>query len=348
MSNLNHRRNLALALATALSIMLAGCGPDEEEQKAEQQPVAEQAPPASEPARKPATAPAVATPDAASEAAPPARAPTYTEAARATYSGVIEGQSITLGRGGEWRGKPYAEGGASRPRAGLAADFMLNGDFDGDGADESAVLLWTSTGGSGTFDYLAVLDRDANGKVVNVANAALGDRVKLRKASFEDGRIVLDLVQAGPDDAACCPGQNARRSFELDGTTLNEVATEDQGRLSVADLAGEWGLWGLTGSLPALPKGAEVTIAFEGDRIAAGSGCNQFTGSVADGDRPGTLSVTGPLAGTRKMCPEPLMAWEGQLVAALEKLDSYSFMAGRLTLGWVDGERTGTLVLERR
>ena len=121
-------------------------------------------------------------------------------------------------------------------------DFLLQGDLDGDGTDESVALLWTSTGGSGTFDYLAALDRAADGSVVNRATAALGDRVRLRGAGIEDGRIVLDLVQAGPDDAACCPGEKIRRTYQLEGESLAERGAEQQGRLSLADLAGEWQL----------------------------------------------------------------------------------------------------------
>ncbi len=70
-------------------------------------------------------------------------APSWQEAANAAYAGVFD-EAVML-RDGTWEGEPYAEGGASAPRAGLADGFLLSGDLDGDAAEESVVLLWSST-----------------------------------------------------------------------------------------------------------------------------------------------------------------------------------------------------------
>lgn len=315
------------ALCTLLS--LAACGPGD----------------TSESARSPGPGKSPPAPGSREQAQAVPSAPSWQEAAEATYTGLFDNGAVTLADG-LWQGNPYVEGGASAPRAGLAGDFLLHGDLDGDGAPESVVLLWTSTGGSGTFDYLAVLDRAADGTVVNRATSALGDRVKLRGAEFLGGRIVVDTVQAGPGDAACCPGQKLRRTFVLEGDSMAELAPEDQGRLSLADLSGTWELthfsWG-----EAVGEGIEITLALDDGRISGSSACNRYNGSVTAGELPGELALAGPLISTRMACPEPLMEAEKRYHAALENMRAYSFMAGKLALTWSDGEAGGILLFGR-
>ena len=276
------------------------------------------------------------------EAEPPAApAPSWQEAANASYAGVLRAP-VTL-VDGLWQGPPYAEGGASAPRAGLVRDFLHSGDLDGDGAEESAVLIWTSSGGSGTYDYLAVLGRDAEGAVSARAGAPLGDRVKVRAASIVDGRVVLDTVQAGPGDAACCPGQKMRRSYALAGDVMTEYAAEDQGRLSLADVQGDWVLTHFAYD-EQVPDGIEITLQVEGQRIAGTAGCNRYSGALREGDAPGDVTPEGPMAVTRMMCPPALMQSEQRYLQALQGLVQYSFLAGKLALTWRDGEGMGTLL----
>jgi hypothetical protein len=58
-----------------------------------------------------------------------------TSLANASYQG-IEDSPVQL-ENGRWEGKPYVEGGASRPSVGLVEDFSLQGDLDGDGNPET-------------------------------------------------------------------------------------------------------------------------------------------------------------------------------------------------------------------
>ena len=273
--------------------------------------------------------------------------PTLAELENATYIGLRD--RPTLLTGGEWQGDPFAEGGASRPAIGLRRDFALTGDLDADGAEEAVVLLWFSAGGSGTFDYLAVMGRDATGAPVNLATAPLGDRVQIRAAEIFADQIVVDTVQAGPGDAACCPGQKLRRSFALDGDALSEVASEDQGRLSIiADLAGvEWRLTELDREDP-LPDDIEVTLNFEDQRIAGISACNRYSGGVTEGGTPGALTVAAPLATTRMACPPPAGEIEHRYLEALQGVSHYSFVAGDLALTWSNDDERGTMMFRPR
>lgn len=133
------------------------------------------------------------------------------EIANATIDGTEYG-SVTL-QDGSWKGEPWVEGGASRPRVGLASDFILRGDIDGDGNDEALVLVWQSSGGSGTFNYIALMDQSDDG-LLNTATAPLGDRVKVLGGSISKNLLELQLIEHDEDDPACCPTRKATRYYD--------------------------------------------------------------------------------------------------------------------------------------
>lgn len=102
-------------------------------------------------------------------------------------------------------------------------DVMVHGDLDGDGRSDAVVVLATNTGGSGVFHELAVVvDRD--GQPFNAALGDLGDRVKIKSLTVEDGRIVIDIVIQGPSDPMCCPTLRVTQKYELQVDSL--VLTE--------------------------------------------------------------------------------------------------------------------------
>jgi len=276
-------------------------------------------------------------------------APTLAELESITYAGVGEGHAPVTLTGGEWQGQPFVDGGASRPRIGLARDFRLTGDLNGNGAEEAVVLLWSNSGASGTFDYLAIVGRDGAGASINLATATLGDRVKIRSAAIDaGGMIIVNTVQAGPEDAACCPGQKYKRTFVLSAGTLDEVSSEDQGRQSLTDLTGiEWLLTRFDRN-DALPDGIEVTLIFDADRIGGKSACNRYSGSVTEGERPGELTVNTPMAGTRMACPSPADEIERRYLNALQTVTQYSFLAGNLALTWRKDDRFGMMIFTPR
>ena len=118
---------------------------------------------------------------------------------------------------GEYREK-YDESSASELVIGLS-HFHAFGDLNGDGAEDAAVILYANPGGSGTFFYLAaVINQEGN--PVNLASEFLGDRVKVKSVSVQDGDMVIDLMTHGPDDALCCPTQPALWKYRLKGDSL--------------------------------------------------------------------------------------------------------------------------------
>lgn len=142
--------------------------------------------------------------------------------ANATINGTEYGP-VTL-RDGNWEGEPWVEGGASRPRLGLANDFILRGDIDGDGFDEAVVLVWQSSGGSGTFNYIALMDHGENG-LHNTATAPLGDRIKVLGGSISKNLLELQVIEHDEDDPACCPTREATRNYDAQ---LQAIASPDR------------------------------------------------------------------------------------------------------------------------
>jgi heat shock protein HslJ len=283
----------------------------------------------------------------ASQAPPPPAsmsmdAPSLEELEKTTYVGVIN-KPVRL-NDGRWQDEPVTEGGASRLSVGLDRNVLLSGDLNGDGAKETVVMLWSNSGGSGTFDYLAVVGRSKTGVPVNLATRALGDRVKIHNARVDGGRIVIDSVETGPEDPKCCPGQKYRRTYALAGDTLNEVSATDLGRLSIADLAGaEWVLVEFNWDDP-VPADIDITLRFEGDRIGGKSACNQYGGSIIAGRLPGAMTVELPMISTMMACPPPTGDFEQRYLEKLQGVTQFSFLSGNLTLTWRNDESYGTMI----
>ncbi len=213
----------------------------------------------------------------------------------------------------------------------------------GAGRADALVLLSTSTGGSGTFDYLALLAR-RGGSVETLGVAPLGDRVQLMAAEIRDGAVALRVIQAGTGDAACCPGEVADRRFSWRNGSLAETGAASSHRLSIADLGGRtWKLLRIDDeALPALES--PVSLSLDGEAVSGHGGCNHYRGSANDGDAPGAVAVS-VLATTRMACPELQTGVEQRYLAALGGAEAFRFVATRLLLVGAD-PASGALLYE--
>jgi len=267
-------------------------------------------------------------------------APTIDDLRSATFHGLADiDHPVTLASG-YWEDEP------NRLSVTFPDDFHVLGDLDGSAPDEAVVTLAVSTGGSGTFNYLAIVGR-RDGAITNLATAPLGDRVQLRDLRIDNGAIVADVLQAGPDDAMCCPGELVTRSWKLEGSTLTELASGEPARLSTAALGdGAWVLraWTFSEAAPAAP---EVTLQLSEGRLVGSSGCNTYNAAITPGDTPGALTI-GPIAGTRMMCPDAEMSVEDRFIKQLEQVMSFGFMLGQLSLTYRTDDGGGVMLFERR
>lgn len=271
--------------------------------------------------------------------------PTTGQLANMAYTGIFK-NPVTL-KNGRWEGEPFMAGGNSRPAVELVKDFMLTGDLDNDGRDEAVVLLRESSGGSGSYYYIAVVGM-RDGKPFNPGTALIGDRVQVRDGRIDGNRIELDVVEPGPRDASCCPSQKTTRSWTLDATGLHVNTPRNTGTLSLADLAGpEWVLFRLDQDEPVAAQ-PEITLVFDGNRISGKSACNRYFAAVKPASRlPDEISVS-RIGSTRMACPDEVMALETRYLEALADVTRFSFVAGKLALTWKKDGATRTMLFVPR
>jgi heat shock protein HslJ len=138
----------------------------------------------------------------------------------ASYQGIYD-EAVQL-TDGLYEGEPFVPGGASRPTVVLHPEVYAFGDLNDDGVDDAVVILIESSGGSGSFIYLAAVINES-GAPVNVATYFVGDREQMQSITIKDGEITLDMVAHGPDDPMCCPTQEVTKRYRLQGDQLIEL-----------------------------------------------------------------------------------------------------------------------------
>lgn len=273
----------------------------------------------------------------------PAAAATLAELQNMEYSGLNSLAGPVKLRDGRWRGAPSDPAAATRDIVTLDATVRVVGDLDGDGVDEAVALLSHSPGGTAAWAYLAVVKREG-GKMRHVASVALGDRVQIRSARIEAGRLQASVVRAGPNDPACCPGEIADQSWTLIDGNLKAHASVTTSRLSLDTLAGvTWVLRAWDTAEPA-PLQPVVTLSYAAGRVTGSSGCNRYTAGVTPGSMPGELRV-GLAASTRMACPEPESSVEARFLERLHTAQRFGFRSGQLAITAPAGSQPGTFLL---
>lgn len=124
---------------------------------------------------------------------------------------------------GRYVGPPFVLGGASRPTVTLLSEPVALVDLDADGEREWLVVLAESSGGSGTFYYLAVMQQRGVG-FRSRATVLIGDRVRIGGISADGATVRVHLRAAGGDDAACCPSEARVKRWQWVDDGLYPVA----------------------------------------------------------------------------------------------------------------------------
>lgn len=272
-------------------------------------------------------------------------APSVEQIRSATFQGVGEESTITL-RDGRWEGAPFVADGAARPSVNLVGDFRLTGDVDGDGGEDALVLLASRSGGTGENIYLALVQR--SGEVtLNTATALIGDRVQVRGGTVRAGRVSLDVVQAGPTDALCCPGELATRSWHYMPGGLREASTPDSiARLTLDAMGGaDWVLRAWSHAEPA-PGAPRVTLRVKDGILSGRAACNSYSARPQPGDMAG-LFTTGPIATTRMACPDSVLKIETRYLDLLGRARQFGFSGGRLAISYEKDSVSAAMLFER-
>jgi hypothetical protein len=103
--------------------------------------------------------------------------------------------------------------------SGRLVEPVAVGDINGDGLDDTALMIAANTGGTGTFYELILL----LGQKGQVASVEVGDRIAVKAFAIQDGKIVLDYLRAGPNDGLCCPSQHAQTAYQLKDGMLEKI-----------------------------------------------------------------------------------------------------------------------------
>ena len=276
------------------------------------------------------------------------QAPTLKEIKNASYSGIEGLKGSVKLVDGRWKGRPYKKGSASRPVVSLVGDFRITGDLDGDGTDDAVVLLNYAPGGTGQLLHLALMARK-KGKIQNLATTLIGDRVQIRDVRIEQKRIFVDVIQAGPKDAMCCPGEVTTREWTLEpGGKLNRyTVTAKPARLTLETIGNtEWILRSWDSKQPA-PTRPAVTLIFKDGRFTGSSGCNNYFAPAKEGKIPGDVEV-GAAGTTRKSCPDNEMSVERRFLEQLVRVRKFGFLVTQLALSWEKDGVWKTMLFDKR
>lgn len=97
-------------------------------------------------------------------------------------------------------------------------------DFDGDGDQDVAFLITQNTGGSGTFYYVVVALKTAEGYVGTNA-VLLGDRIAPQTTEFRDGELIVNFAdRAVNEPMSASPSVGVSKHFVLNDRELIEIA----------------------------------------------------------------------------------------------------------------------------
>lgn len=99
-------------------------------------------------------------------------------------------------------------------------DLAASGDLDGDGSEETAVLVSENYGGTGVFVFLAVYSNTGTTPTF-LTSTIVDDRPQLNALSIEEGEVFLDATVHGPDEPMCCPTLRTLRHYRLINNQLD-------------------------------------------------------------------------------------------------------------------------------
>jgi heat shock protein HslJ len=254
-----------------------------------------------------------------------------TDAADATYR--LESGSVTLVNG--LAEAPAAPGSASRVRTQLIGEPTL-ADLNSDQAEDAVVVLAQQTGGTGTFDYLAVAVATPQG-LAGTDGVFLGDRIVVDSVTVVDGRISLRYrTRSASQSFAEPPSLERVRDFVLaaDGQGFVEVARaiEPETDPDSNSLTTKTWVWSRThyndDTVIEPSEAGAFTLTFAQENVQGSTDCNSFRAGFTVSDHRISLDQT--LASTQKFCAD---SQETEFLQMLSQVQSFFFTSdGRLIL----------------
>ena len=144
--------------------------------------------------------------------------PSQPDPSNATFQ--FSDAAVTLSSGKNER--PVAPGSAFMEET-ILLENMAYGDLNGDGKNDTALLLARFGAGSGTFVYAAAF---ISGPVGHRGTNAVfvGDRISPQDISISNGTITVEYLDRSPDEPMTAePTIESSKSFSLQNDTLVEL-----------------------------------------------------------------------------------------------------------------------------
>ncbi len=195
------------------------------------------------------------------------------------------------------------------------------------GRETGAAVIFTSTGGTGTFYDLALLSREAEGWV-NTDTVLLGDRVKVHSVVIKNDHIVVAMTAHGPNDPKCCPTIEVKKYFAIEENHLVSVAEgETDGEFRITGTVWQWVQTLYNDDRRSVPpKPANFTVQFlENGRVNVKADCNLKGGVYSRDGKRLSIEIT---HSTMAACEEGSL--EEQFVRDLTAGDLFFLKEGDL------------------
>jgi len=241
-----------------------------------------------------------------------------------SVSGVFE-EAVTL-RAGQYEGAPFVPDSHVRPQLRLWPELLLSADLDGKAGDEKIGLLSETSGGSGERVYLGVANKEGDSFRALPAEL-IGDRVEVRSMMVQDRNIVMQIIEAGPNQPMCCGTQSTQLIWRLEDGHLILRERLIQGELSLELISGiNWVLLDRPGDRLNAVHPSCISLRIQGNRIDLEVDGHSLNGTITE-TSPGQIVIS-------DVMPE-LQSNEtpyARLIADLITAERYIFRAGRLLL----------------
>jgi hypothetical protein len=245
------------------------------------------------------------------------------------------------------------------PEVIISFESSVEGDLDGDGVEDAAVILVERSVGAGTFYRLHALSSDGD-EVRDVSSRLLGDRIRVQALRIEDGVIETDVLIRRPAEPAVSePTVPLTLTFALTNRGLLPMkppAGMDVRLGSPDDSTG--GLTGATwrflemrleetppvvadplGDTPELVFSSELSdVDGRSGRAWGTAGCNRVLASY-QARNDGGLRIFG-VATTRRACEPSVMTFEQSFTANLGSATAFEVQGDELEIRFAGGAMT--------
>ncbi|PSV22472.1 hypothetical protein C0W44_03790 [Photobacterium leiognathi subsp. mandapamensis] len=281
---------------------------------------------------------------------PPLATYSFQDLKQARFKGIEDiGTSIKL-QHGLWAGEPYQPGGSVMPQVILLDDIKAVGPLTVSNKDMAVVLLNYSPGGTGQFLYLAVVDKQS-GHLNNIATTFVGDRFRVKDLKIVNKKIILDVIQPGKGDPACCPGDVVQHVWYLNGQNklVEEPILHKVVRLTPNILANtQWQLESWRYGDP-VSDNTNISLRYANGHFMGNVACNRYTVTVKSETQPGFIDVLeNHVSVTEKQCSSPLAAEQQQrYLEQLGGVSQFTYFAGKLALSYRVNGQFGVMIYSR-